>query len=276
MHFKKFSITLFLIFVLIPTSKILAQTTNAGFVPGNIWYSEDPFAEGDKIKIYTLIFNPDTRKFSGTVNFYDNNTLLGTKSFNVSATSTQNIFINWTVTTGDHAIFAQIQNAKFLTSDGTYVDANLTDNKTNTSSRTVSSKIVAQNITNGINSVDGAFNSTMNSIQNIGTTAKNVVPTTISQSATTATNKLDGLRENLSNTTTNAQKQTQDKINSLNDVKKTSTKTTNTNDFQKPFAYIYLFFLKILSFIFKYKILFYGIIIIVIFFILRYIWQLIF
>src|SRR3989338_5661631 len=64
-----------LIFVLIINSlfgacRAYAQSSNAGFVPGNIWYSLDPFLEGDKIKIYTLIFNPDPRELSGTVIFF--------------------------------------------------------------------------------------------------------------------------------------------------------------------------------------------------------------
>jgi hypothetical protein len=256
--------------------RLLAQTTNAGFVPGNIWYSEDPFSEGDKIKIYTLIFNPDTRKFSGTVDFFDNSTLLGTKNFNVAATSTEDIYISWTVTAGDHQIYGQIQNAKFLTSSGTYIDANLTQNQTSKSSRTVASKVVAQNITNGINSVDGAFNSTLNSIQNIGSTAKNVVPNSVSQVVTTSSNTIDGFRQNTGNVFKNAQDQTQKNIDALNNTKNQPTSTLNTNDFQKPFDYVALFFLTILSFIFEYKILFYGIIIVIILLILRYIWSLIF
>ena len=59
--------------------KILAQSSNTGFVPGNIWYSKDPFEEGDKVKIYTFIFNPDSRELSGTVIFFDKTVLLGKK-----------------------------------------------------------------------------------------------------------------------------------------------------------------------------------------------------
>lgn len=277
MLLKKFGIILLLIFFLTPTAKIFAQTTNAGFVPGNIWYSKDPFAEGDKIKIYTLIFNPDTRKFSGTVNFFDNSILLGTKKFNVAGTSTEDVSIDWTATAGDNEIFAQIQNAKFLSTNGTYVDANLAENKTSTSSRTVTPKVVTQNISNGINSVDGAFNSTINSIQNIGNTAKNVIPESTSQIAVSTTNNVDKFIANTSAILQSTRNQTQNNLNALNDKKNSSsTDTINTSDFQKPFDYITLFLLTILLFILKYKILFYGIIILIVFLILRYIWQLIF
>lgn len=278
MSLKKFWLILLLIFFLLPTAKIFAQTTtNAGFVPSNIWYSKDPFQEGDKIKIYTLIFNPDTRKFSGTINFYDNDTLLGTKSFTVTGTSTEDIFINWTVTAGNHEIYGQIENAKFLTSNGTYIDASLAQNETSKSIRTVASKIVAQNISNGINSVDGAFNTAVNSIQNIGDNAKTVVPTTVSQTIANTTNIVDGLRNNIDTTLGNTQKQIQNKINALNNTKNSSISDNNNSDIlQKPFYFTELFFIIILSFIFKYKILFYGILIIFFILILRYIWNLIF
>jgi len=276
MRFKKIGIILFLIFFFVPMGRLLAQTTNAGFVPGNIWYSEDPFSEGDKIKIYTLIFNPDTRKFSGTVDFFDNSTLLGTKNFNVAATSTEDIYISWTVTAGDHQIYGQIQNAKFLTSSGTYIDANLTQNQTSKSSRTVASKVVAQNINNGINTVDGTFNNALSSIQNLGNTAKNILPSSVPQLVTTVTNTLDGLRSNLETTVDNAQKQTQNNIDSFKNTKTSSTNSINTATIQEPFYYVGLYFLTILAFILKYKILFYGIIVVIALVVLRFIWNLIF
>jgi hypothetical protein len=180
------------------------------------------------------------------------------------------------VTAGDHEIYGEIQNAKFLTASGTYVDANLTQNQTSKSSRTVTAKVVAQNITNGINSVDGAFNSTINSIQNIGNTTKNIVPTGIAQTVASTTNNLDSFRENTGTVINKMQGEAQKNIDALNNAKNTSTSTIDTNDFQKPFEYVTLFFLTILSFIFKSKILFYGIIVVIILLVLRYIWRLIF
>ena len=84
MNLKKAGIVLFLIFSLLPIQKIFAQSSNTGFVQANIWYSKDPFEEGDKVKIYTFIFNPDTRELSGTVIFFDNTVMLGKKDFIVS------------------------------------------------------------------------------------------------------------------------------------------------------------------------------------------------
>ena len=90
---KKFLIFLFLT-LLFPINKISAEIANVGFIPDNIWYSKDPFFEGDKIKIYTLIFNPDGRELSGTVSFFDKTILLGKKDFRVSGNGVKDISID--------------------------------------------------------------------------------------------------------------------------------------------------------------------------------------
>lgn len=276
MNFKKIGLVLLLVFSLLPVGKIFAQTTNAGFVPGNIWYSKDPFVQGDQIKIYTLIFNPDTRKFSGTVDFFDNSTLLGAKDFSIAGTSTKDISINWTVTAGDHQIFGQIENAKFTTASGASMVASITDNMTSKSSRTVTNKVIAQNISNGINSVDSAFNTTLDSIQNIGDTVNSVVPAPVSQSITKTSNILDGFRENANTVLEKSKKETQDQIDALNKAKSLTKDTTTANAIHKPFEYVKLFFFTILAAIFKYKILFYGLLVIIVLLIINYIWHLIF
>ena len=109
----------FFVFSFISIHKSYASL-DAGFVNSNIWYSQDNFTEGDKIKIYTVIFNPDSRQFSGTVSFFDKTVLLGKKNFSISGNGVNNVSIDWTVIAGDHTIFAKIENSKFLISDGKY------------------------------------------------------------------------------------------------------------------------------------------------------------
>jgi hypothetical protein len=270
---KKIFMTLLLIVYLLPIGKIYAQATNAGFVPGNIWYSEDPFQEGDKIKIYTLIFNPDTRKFSGKVDFYDKDVLLGSKDFNIAGTSTKDISINWTVTAGDHSIFGQIVNAKFLTSSGTYTSVTLSDNKTDTSSRTVTNKVIAQNINNAVNSVDTTFNNALDSINNIGDTAKNAIPDSVSGSLVTTTGNVESFRANTNTMIANAKTEAQNNIKTLNNTKAGGADTASANYIEKPFEYLKLVAYTILGAIFKNKVLFYGISVIIVLLILRYLFS---
>lgn len=276
MTFKKVSIVLFLIFSLFPIQKIFAQNSNTGFVPGNIWYSKDPFEEGDKIKIYTFIFNPDARELSGTVIFFDKTVLLGKKDFIILSKSANDISIDWTVTAGDHTIFGKIENAKFLISKGKYEEVYLAENETEKSSRTVSKKITSK-------STDINTNTAGVSVLDITKIIKEKTPDFITKPIISSANSLETFRKNLNTISDNKKEEIKKEIEALNDSnlvvglsKGNATIKTDTNPLLKPFKYVEIFFLSIFSFIVSNKILFYGIIIVVVFFILRFIWNKIF
>jgi hypothetical protein len=276
---KKIFIILFLIFSLLPIQKIFAQVSNTGFVSGNIWYSKDPFEEGDKIKIYTFLFNPDSRELSGTVNFFDNTILLGKKEFKISAKGADDISIDWTVTVGDHSVFAKIENAKFLISKGKYEEINLSLNESEKSSRTVSKKIVPKSTGTEISTIT-------NSILNIKKTIEEKTPNFIIEPIISTTNKIETFRENIETLSENKKEEVKQEIKALDNTNNTNntkniTKektitTKTTNPILKPFKYVELLFLSISSLILNNKILFYGISVVIIFFILRYIWNIVF
>ena len=280
---KYVGICLFLLLVFVPFYFTFAQTSNAGFIPGNIWYSKDPFSEGDTIKIFTLIYNPDPRQLTGTVYFFDKTTFLGNKTFSVSGGGVQDISINWLVTAGDHTIFGQIQNAKFLMSDGTYVNATLSGIKTSESSRSVAKTIIPIPVTSSAgSSVD---TSSGLDIQNF---VKENTPTIVSTTIGNTTNAVEGFRQDVGTTLNNAKTAVQTDINNLNNQKGIESKTTkksnstnvsstsgtvpsNQGIFLKPFKYTELFALSLFSSVFDNKYIFYGLIVLIIFFLVRYI-----
>ena len=286
---KNIAITLFLFFCLLPLYKISARDFNAGFVPGNIWYSQDPFAEGDKIRIYTAIFNPDTRELSGTVDFFDQSTLLGKKDFIIPGESTKDLYIVWTVAAGNHNIFGKIEKAKFLISDGKYEEVSLDNTKTENSTRIIEKKIIPES-PNGTNIGSGIISTAIESVKNlsenaknaaselpiIGNKIKNAIPESVSEPASTATNILEKWRGDINTTLQNNQQEVKNNISALNNPKASLKNETTTSSIQKPFEYVKLFFFYLLGLIFKYKIIFYGIPLIIIFLIARYIWHLIF
>jgi len=280
---KYLGISLFLLLVLMPLYFSSAQTSNAGFIPGNIWYSKDPFAEGDTIKIFTLIYNPDVRQLTGTVYFFDKTTFLGNKTFSVSGGGVQDVSINWLVTAGDHTIFAQIQNAKFLISNGTYQDATLSGIKTSESSRNVPKTILPISTTSSVgNSTD---TSSGIDIQNF---VKENTPQIVSTTIGNTTNAVEGFRQDVGTSLENAKTSVQTDINNLNAKKTTAgsagqkntinkntaatgTIPSNQGVFLKPFKYTELFALSLFSTIFNNKYIFYGLIVLVIFFIMRFV-----
>lgn len=270
MILKKFGLILFLILSFLPFTKIRAQSSNVGFVPGNIWYSKDPFEEGDKIKIYTFIYNSDSKELSGTVVFFDKTTLLGKKNFTLAGKTANELSIDWTVSMGDHKIFAKIENAKFLISKDKYEEIYIADNKTEESTRTVNKKITSKEN----NSVD-AENSIVNTILNTKNNIQDSIPDNIAVPVTSTVNKLDDLRENIKNVSDAKKEEIKKEIDTLNKINttKNTNQKTNSNPLLKPFKYVELFLLSVSSMILNNKILFYGIIVLILFFSLRFIWK---
>ena len=272
MTFKKIGIILFLIFSLLPIQKIFAQDSNIGFVSGNIWYSQDPFEEGDKIKIYTFIFNPDNRELFGTVIFFDKTILLGKKDFTIPAKTANDISIDWTVTVGDHIIFAKIENAKFLVSKGKYEEVYLAENETEKSSRTVSKKITSKSENSNINSETTA-GTTVSDIKKI---IEEKTPTFIAEPIVSTVSTLEEFRINTNIASDNKKEEIKNEIKALDAPQNASKENVKANPLLKPFKYVEVFLLSVFSFILNNTILFYGLLVIIIFFILRFIWKKIF
>lgn len=286
---KKTIITLFLIFTLLPICKIYAQSSNAGFVPGNIWFSIDPFEEGDKIKIYTVIFNPDSRELSGTVIFFDNSVFLGKKDFVAPAKSIKDVSIDWTAAAGTHNIFGKIENAKFLISKEKYEEVYLAGNKTEESIRTVNKKIILKaadttdTIKNSGSIIDSISTVSSKSIENVEKIIAEKTPDSVAKPIALTASIVEEFRSNTGTASKNKKEEVKNKIQALNDNPALNSITDSkissaisTNKFLKPFKYIELFFFTFLSFIFNNKFIFYGILITIIFLILRYVWRLIF
>lgn len=283
MKLKKISIVFLLALLFIPGWKAFAQMPNVGFVPSNIWYSEDPFNEGDNIKIYTLVFNPDARQLSCIVIFFDNTTLLGTKDVKIPARAANDVSIDWRATAGDHTIFAKIENAKFLNPIGTYEEVYLAQNQSEQSKRNVPKKVIA-NLSNNVS------DSVANSISNMEQQINNITPPVVAKTLSNTTNLLENARTGAGAFLENNKTSLQKEIDALNQndtkanesyVNQTDPKVKlqelkNTNFALKPFKYTELFFLTIFSYIFKYAVIFYILLAVILFLILRFIWRLIF
>lgn len=270
MNKKYIGIIIFLILFIFPIYKLSAQTTNAGFVQANIWYSKDPFEEGEKIQIYTLIFNPDLRELSGTVLFFDKTILLGKKNFTITAKAAKAISIDWTATIGDHKIFAKIENAKFLISAGKYEDVYLTENQTNESLRTVNKKIIPDPTAPKTTTTDGG------QVQNIEKFIIEKTPDFISKPMVLGAETMEGFRSSIRGALENKKGKVQTEIKILSENKTPEDAKSKNNPVLKPFKYVELFIISFVSFILNNRFLFYGILIFVTFFLLRYLWRLIF
>lgn len=128
------TLLLALFFLVFSTHLAYAQSAairNIGFIPGNIWYSEDPFFAGNKIRVYTVVFNSSPNDLLGIIEFYDNSTLLGKKDFSLAGGGkTRNVWIDWMAKEGDHKISAKITNATLSIAGGKEESITLANNQT--------------------------------------------------------------------------------------------------------------------------------------------------
>ena len=259
-----------------------ATPTNAGFVPANIWYSKDPFVEDDSIKIYTLIFNPDSRELSGSVLFFDNDVLLGKKSFTAPGNNVAQVNISWVATVGQHLIYAKIENTKFLISAGKYTDVYLDNNESDKSSRTVSKKVLptpaAVTTTPVTTETASDTTATGDPFASITNTIADKTPSSVSKVVLGTATGLEAIRANADAQLSSKKDEVQGQLNTLNNASLTTSKekqkdATVGDKIQKPLKYVELFFLKLFSFIVGYRIVFYSLLALFVFFLLRGIWR---
>ena len=272
-------ISLFLL--LMPLSFYAAGTLdNVGFVQKNIWYSQDPFFEGDTITIYTVVFNSGSDTVTGVVEFYDKTVILGKQNFTVEPGTFKNLSVDWNVLAGDHVISAQIVDSEVLLPGGEKESTLLELNKTEEDKRFVPKTIVEE---------DG---NTLNDevaerIEDVQDFIKDKTPDVVEEKVSKITSGIEEWREKTGDTLKEKVEEVKQKLEEIKKVEEeegqigeeVSEKPSFTkavegrSKLQTPFTYAKLWFLKLLSFIFAHKLLFYGLTILLIFFILRFIWR---
>lgn len=261
---KKYILAIVALAILVlPQFSLFAQ--NAGFVPGDIWYSKDPFEEGDKIKIYTVLFNPDIRDFTGTVRFFDKNTLLGKKNFKIPPKQIKDISIDWTVTVGKHEIYAEIQNAEYISTSGKTEKITLSATKTEESERTVSKKIVAKES----EGEGGENDSPYQAIERLEEFIADKTPDLIANPVVAAATGIEGFRTSVGENSTMQKAKIAEELK--NDKPSESEARLN-----RPMKHIKSFFHTLVSLIFNNAIVFYGLILVILFFIGKFMWRRIF
>ena len=102
--------SLFLSLFLPPPAK--AETlSNAGFAPETVWFSKEPFFDGEEVKIYTALYNSREEHLSGNIVFRNGSEKIGETPFSLQSGSAQNVWTAWTAKGGEVVISAEIENA---------------------------------------------------------------------------------------------------------------------------------------------------------------------
>jgi hypothetical protein len=259
---KYFLIPILLVFL----GMSMAETAFAisGFVPKQIWYSKEKLVEGDTVDIHTSVWNGEGDAVLVKVDFYDYNTILGSREIPIKPQELKDVFITWKVTAGEHVISAKIVSSVVIIGEDKK-DVSLRYTKTDSDKQEVEKEKVVV-----IPKEESAKIAEDNFIAD-------VLPENVANTINTGYNNVDDFRI-----------KTADKLNESKDKAKEEVEIIKNSDtpkesivkdkkiedvVKKPFAYAKLFVLSILSFIFENKIIFYGLIVLVIFFIFKKIFQ---
>lgn len=264
--------TLFIatVFVIVPYFSFAQTTTNTGLVDHTIWYSKDPFFEGDTIKVYTLLYNSGKAAVSGTVEFYDDKVILGKKDVLISPESAKDIFISWTVTAGEHSISAKFLNPT-ITVNGKQEPIIVKNNESSERKVFVPKKIVSESkdVSEG-----GENASTDTVVDRLAEKAAPYTPEPVDRTVIA----IDTFREETSVKIAASKETTKARVEAFKDSSPEVTASSSgisvsTETLQKPLAYISLFFWSLLGFIFSHKVVFYGVILVIIIFSIRFVWR---
>lgn len=280
---------------------------NVGFLPSNIWYSKDPFFAGDKIRVYTVIFNGSESDLEGQVEFYDNNVSIGKTDFSLAGGGRiRDIWINWTATNGNHIISAKIVNPKISAPGEEPRVIIIANAETGTSERVIDFDINKNGVADSKEIVKNAISTgesiVLNKIDDVVKKTNEIIPIkpvieTVKEKALA----VDEFRESQEKKVSSAVLDVKKDLESLkteNDAAKTSPTAKITgaeqsikdknmkedgrnigldkNVAEKPLKYVYLFFLSILEYVLKIKLLFYGVITAITFFAGRFVYRKIF
>lgn len=108
--------SIFLFCLILTPHLAQAETVPAGVADRALWFSKEPFFEGESITIYTLLFNSGTNQLSGTLTLYDGTTTIAAKTFSVVGGGASSVVaFPWKVTGGSHVFTAVITSKEFLT-----------------------------------------------------------------------------------------------------------------------------------------------------------------
>jgi len=116
-NFLKIYIFAFAFFLPLTSFAAIENISNAGFVPGPIWFSKYPVFVNDKVKIYTALYNNSQYNISGELHFLNNEKIIGSTNFEMPANSgAVDVWIDWVAEKGNIEIGAEIKNVSIINS----------------------------------------------------------------------------------------------------------------------------------------------------------------
>lgn len=270
---KKYTVNILLIlFTFLALPICVFAVTNSGFIPGQIWYSKNVLVEGDTVNIHTAVWNGEKDTISAKVEFYDKNVILGSRDITLTTLELKDVYIPWKVTAGDHIISAKIISS-IQTVSGKKEQVVLGRNATSNDKQFVSVTIV-----NDKGEAVSGTSAIKNQLENTGAKINEYIPEGVSNTVSSSFNVVEDFRDTTLTQINKTKEETKNELDQMNSasitVSKNIVQKTNIEDAtKKPITYIKLFLFEALSVIFTNKIIFYGILVFLVFLLLRFVYR---
>jgi gas vesicle protein len=270
---KKYFFSLIIILSFLVSLPVSAEIiSNSGFIPGQIWYSEDDLVEGETVNIHTAVWNGTKTALSAKVEFYDKNVILGSRDVVVAPLELKDVYVSWKITSGDHIISAKIISSAVTVSgkkETVVLDRNETSND---------KKFVSVLIKNASDEPVSSSDALKSQVDKATSEISNIIPENVSESVADSFSAIDDFRNKNYIKAEEVKQETQKEIETFKNEENTEKSTLYPKvgieeATQKPIAYIKLFLFSVLAFILGNKIVFYGIIAFVAFLVLRFIYR---
>ena len=251
------------------------SVSNAGFVPSNIWYSKEPFYAGEKIRVYTIIFNGSAYDLSGKVEFFDNGTSMGKTNFSLAKGGrVQDLWIDWSAKEGSHVIAARLVNVVADGSNGKQAVV-LPNSETGKSERVIEVD-PAVKAAQAKAEADNATKTSSETLSKVGGVLQSVadaIPAPVKSEVSSSVGTLEAVRAEEANL---FRIKKENKAKEIDTFLKTGEQKAQTpsssktvagatdemlNITEKPFAYFMFALFGALQYLFEWQVLFYGVIV---------------
>ena len=110
--------TIFFFILTLPVSAVV-DATHVGFVDSSLWFDREPFFSGKVVRVYTTLANSSSADFSGVVEFYDGESVIGSAQVTLERNGGfQVVWADWVPEEGNHSVGVKITQASLTPPGG--------------------------------------------------------------------------------------------------------------------------------------------------------------
>lgn len=256
-----------------------AQNTFAatGFVDSPIWFTPEYPADGDMVKVSAVFRNDEKNPLTGAVLFYDNDLLLGKKIITISPNDVEIASVSFRIGAGDHSFSAQMSNLSESAVPGKSTPIALPIETAKLPKYFVSKSIPNPFKAQASGGEDASSQALLKQVDEIQTKVLDSLPVPVKETVSTSAKSLDSWRSDTATNFSEMKDSAEKKLDEVNKQKiegeKKGTVSPSIKYVDTPLSYVKLWFYTVLAFVFDTPVIFYIVGLLIVFFVLRFIFN---